>query len=152
MVGGQAIDLHLSGQGGPNAPPLPAPDLAVAARHARAQDGRAHPRRRGRGRDRWPAAPTHAVAAIDEFAAELGLAFQIVDDVLDVEGTDEALGKTAGKDAAAGKLTYPALVGLEASKRMAHEAVERGAAALARANLPAGRLLGIADWVVVRRS
>jgi geranylgeranyl diphosphate synthase type II len=151
MVGGQAVDLHLSGQGGPNAPPLPPPDLAVL------QDMHA----RKTGALIRAAAVSGAIIvdgtdaqvdAIDRFAAELGLAFQIVDDVLDVEGTAAALGKTAGKDAAAGKLTYPALVGLEASKRMAHEAVERGTAALAAAGLPTERLLGIADWVVVRRS
>jgi geranylgeranyl diphosphate synthase type II len=151
MVGGQAVDLHLSGQGGPNAPPLPAPGLDVLRdMHARKTGAliRAAAVAGAISADGTDA----AVAAIDEFAAELGLAFQIVDDVLDVEGTDEALGKTAGKDAAAGKLTYPALVGVEASKRMAHEAVERGAAALTRAGVPADRLLGIADWVVVRRS
>ena len=137
MVGGQAVDLHLSGQGGPNAPPLPAPDLAVL-RDMHARKTGALIRAAAVAGAIVADGTDAAVAAIDEFAGELGLAFQIVDDVLDVEGTDEALGKTAGKDAAAGKLTYPALVGLEASKRMAHEAVERGAAALARAE-SAGR-------------
>ena len=56
------------------------------------------------------------LAAIERFASELGLAFQIVDDILDVEGASQALGKTAGKDAAAGKPTYPALYGLDASR------------------------------------
>ncbi len=151
MVGGQAVDLHLSGQGGPNAPPQPVPSLPVL------QD--MHARKTGAliraaavsgaivvgGSD-------EAIAAVDSFAADLGLAFQIVDDVLDVEGTDQALGKTAGKDAAAGKLTYPALVGLETSRRLAREAIDRGAAALAGAGIPSERLLGIADWVVVRQS
>jgi geranylgeranyl pyrophosphate synthase len=90
------------------------------------------------------------VQGLDEYGAELGLAFQIVDDILDVEGDAAALGKTAGKDAAAGKLTYPALLGLEPSKRMAGEAITRAAEALARARVPSDYLLGIAQWVVRR--
>ena len=68
----------------------------------------------------------------------MGLAFQIVDDILDVEGDAAALGKTAGKDAAAGKLTYPALVGLERSKAMAREAVTRAAGVLGARRRPVG--------------
>jgi geranylgeranyl pyrophosphate synthase len=91
------------------------------------------------------------VTAADQYATELGLAFQIVDDVLDVEGSDEALGKTAGKDAAAGKPTYPALHGVEASRRMAIECVDRAKAALGAAGL-GGPLAEIADWSLARRS
>jgi hypothetical protein len=58
------------------------------------------------------------------------MAFQIVDDILDVEGASHDLGKTAGKDAAAGKLTYPALYGLEASRRLAADCVQRALGAL----------------------
>ena len=58
-------------------------------------------------RHRWRRRRRAIVAAVDDYARELGLAFQIVDDVLDVEGSSDALGKTAGKDAAAGKPTYP---------------------------------------------
>ena len=58
------------------------------------------------------------------YAVGLGLAFQIVDDILDVEGATEDLGKTAGKDAAAGKPTYPALFGLERSRALAAEAMD----------------------------
>ena len=111
MVGGQAIDLDAAAP----ARRRGAPDLRRrgAGRHARAQDrradrggrgGRGDDGRRRRGDDRAPSASS---------AARLGLAFQIVDDVLDVEGTSADLGKTAGKDAAAGKPTYPALFGLE---------------------------------------
>ena len=89
--------------------------------------------------------------AIDAYARELGLAFQIVDDVLDVESTPAALGKTAGKDAAAGKPTYPAMHGLEASRRLAIECVERAKAALAPVRL-AGRLAEIAGWSLTRTS
>lgn len=96
-------------------------------------------------------APQPLVDAIDRYAAELGLAFQIVDDVLDVEGAADALGKTAGKDAAAGKPTYPALYGLADSKRMAHACGDRAEQILRAAGL-GGRLADIARWVVTRRS
>jgi geranylgeranyl diphosphate synthase, type II len=89
--------------------------------------------------------------AVGTFAEQVGLAFQIVDDILDVEGASADLGKTAGKDAAAGKPTYPALYGLEGSRRLAAECVDRALAALARGSLT-GHLPGLARWVVDRRS
>ena len=97
-------------------------------------------------------APPARVAAVDRYAARLGLAFQIVDDILDVEGEVEDLGKTAGKDAAAGKPTYPSLFGLGASKRMAQEAADEAVAALAETGLDRSRLAEIAQWVVSRTS
>src|SRR5262245_57379354 len=90
------------------------------------------------------------IDAIDRAAAEFGLAFQIIDDVLDVEGASADLGKTAGKDAAAGKPTYPALYGLEASKRMAHECLDRAAAVLGAVHLAGSRLLEIGRWILER--
>jgi geranylgeranyl pyrophosphate synthase len=89
------------------------------------------------------------LAAIERFASELGLAFQIVDDILDVEGASQALGKTAGKDAAAAKPTYPALYGLDASRRMAADCVARALQALEPERL-GGHLAGIATWVTSR--
>ncbi len=72
------------------------------------------------------------LAALDDSAANIGLAFQIVDDILDVEGASAELGKTSGKDAAAGKPTYPALFGLERLRRRSpSEATARAGAALA---------------------
>ena len=91
-------------------------------------------------------------AAITEYAAELGLAFQIVDDVLDVEGDAATLGKTAGKDAASAKPSYPALFGVDRSRAMAVECIGRAKAALDRAGLSAGWLSSIADWVAGRTS
>jgi geranylgeranyl pyrophosphate synthase len=88
--------------------------------------------------------------AIETFASELGLAFQIVDDILDVEGASADLGKTAGKDAAAGKPTYPQLYGLEASRRMARECLARAESVLASAKMADARLLGIGRWIVER--
>ena len=90
------------------------------------------------------------VLAIDRAAAELGLAFQIVDDILDVEGVAATLGKTAGKDAAAGKATYPALYGVETSRRLAAECLDRAEAALRRAAVDDDRLLAIGRWIVNR--
>src|SRR5262245_38290662 len=90
------------------------------------------------------------LAAIERFASELGLAFQIVDDILDVAGASADLGKTAGKDAAAGKPTYPALYGLDESRRMADECVQRALAALQ--GFPDSHLPAIARWVLERRT
>jgi geranylgeranyl diphosphate synthase type II len=87
--------------------------------------------------------------AIGRYAVEVGLAFQIVDDILDVEGASAELGKTAGKDAAAGKATYPALYGLEASRKLASECIERATSVLQNARL-GGQLPAIAHWVVGR--
>jgi geranylgeranyl pyrophosphate synthase len=76
------------------------------------------------------------LAAIDAYATELGLAFQIVDDILDVEGASADLGKTTGKDAASGKLTYPALYGLGESRRLAAAVGERSLGRRALGRLP----------------
>ena len=97
-------------------------------------------------------APSAGIDAVDRYGSWLGLAFQIVDDVLDVVGEGQELGKTAGKDAAAGKMTYPSLFGLEASKRMAQEAADAAVAALAGTPLDRSRLAEIAQWVVSRTS
>ena len=96
-------------------------------------------------------ADTVLCSAIDDYASRVGLAFQIVDDILDVEGASADLGKTAGKDAAAGKPTYPALYGLDASRGLAAECIDRSLAALDSAGL-AGQLPALAGWVVGRHS
>jgi geranylgeranyl diphosphate synthase type II len=87
--------------------------------------------------------------AVGRYGVEIGLAFQIVDDILDIEGASADLGKTAGKDAAAGKITYPSLYGLEQSRRLASECVTRALDGLRGAGL-AGRLPAIAHWIVGR--
>ena len=92
-----------------------------------------------------------AVRAVDAYAGHLGLAFQIVDDVLDVEGSTAQLGKTAGKDAAAGKPTYPSVHGLDRSRALAADAADAARDALASAGL-GGRLGDIAEWVLSRTS
>jgi len=141
MVGGQAIDLEAAGSGAQ----FDADGLK--AMHAR-KTGELIRASAVAGAIMAGASDAQ-VAAIQRFASELGLAFQIVDDILDVEGASADLGKTAGKDAAAGKPTYPALYGLDASRRMAHECVTRAVAALDGGGL-AGQLPAIAQWVTSR--
>lgn len=92
-----------------------------------------------------------AIDAVSAWGTDVGLAFQIVDDILDVEGNATELGKTAGKDAAGDKPTYPSRFGLEHSKKMAIACRERAHAALERAHLTSGWLDGLAAWVITRR-
>jgi geranylgeranyl diphosphate synthase, type II len=92
------------------------------------------------------------LAALSEYGEHVGLAFQIVDDVLDVEGSSEALGKTAGKDEAQQKITFPAVYGLERSRRMAEEERLAAHAALALFGDRAERLRQIADFIVKRKA
>ena len=90
--------------------------------------------------------------AIEQWASEIGLAFQIVDDILDVEGDSAALGKTAGKDAASDKPTYTSLFGLGPARTMAADCVVRAHRVLADAELTDSWLDAIADWVVSRKN
>jgi geranylgeranyl diphosphate synthase type II len=90
--------------------------------------------------------------ALSHYGEHAGLAFQIVDDVLDVEESSEALGKTAGKDAAQGKITFPAVYGVERSREMAAEECVRAHEALLPFGERAHRLHEIADLIVDRKS
>lgn len=88
--------------------------------------------------------------ALDDFSNAAGLAFQVVDDILDVEGSDATLGKTAGKDAATNKPTYVALLGLAEAKRHAASLRAEAHAALTPFAARARRLAELADWIVLR--
>jgi geranylgeranyl pyrophosphate synthase len=92
-----------------------------------------------------------ALAALSVYGQELGLAFQIVDDVLDITGDAGSLGKTAGKDHSAGKTTYPSLYGIEVSERRAAECVARAVNALHASDLPSAELEALARYIVDRR-
>ena len=150
MVGGQAIDLQAIGSAPPaDAAPAPLDAAGVTAMHARKTG--ALIRASAVAGAIVAGADESLIASVDTYAAELGLAFQIVDDILDVEGSAQEIGKTAGKDAAAGKPTYPSLHGLHASRRLAADGIARAKAALVAARL-GGQLPALADWVVARTS
>jgi geranylgeranyl diphosphate synthase type II len=88
--------------------------------------------------------------ALSEFGEHIGLAFQIVDDILDVTQSSEALGKTAGKDAAQHKITFPAVYGLEASVAMAEQERLAAHTALTQFGASACHLRELADLIVQR--
>jgi geranylgeranyl diphosphate synthase, type II len=91
------------------------------------------------------------VAKLRAFGQSIGLAFQIVDDVLDVTQTSEQLGKTAGKDTAAQKATYPALFGIEESVRKADSLVSTAFAELESFGERAETLKELARYLVERK-
>lgn len=90
------------------------------------------------------------VQRVSEFAVKTGLAFQIADDVLDVTASTEALGKTAGKDVAADKATYPRLLGLEGSRKQAEKLIEEAKQCLAPYGNRSHTLLALADFIINR--
>ena len=88
--------------------------------------------------------------ALNTYARGIGLAFQIIDDILDLTSSSEVLGKTAGKDLIADKTTYPKLLGLEASKTRADELVKKAKNALSPWSENAKPLLALADYITNR--
>ena len=142
MAGGQAIDLASVGK------TLPLPELETMHRLKTGALIRAAVLLGARCA---PAPlPVGAEAALDAFARAAGLAFQVVDDVLDVEGCAATLGKTAGKDAAHGKPTFVAALGLEGAKARAEALRRQAHAALVPLGASGRRLSELADWIVLR--
>jgi geranylgeranyl diphosphate synthase, type II len=90
------------------------------------------------------------IARLSQYAQNIGLAFQIIDDILDITATDEQLGKTAGKDLQAQKATYPSLWGLEKSRLKAQELVDNAIAQLAAYGVKAEPLRAVANYIVTR--
>jgi geranylgeranyl diphosphate synthase type II len=142
MIGGQVADLE--GEGKP-------PDAQLLETIHRAKTGALL-----RASLRMGAIVAEAgeseYQALSRYGEHVGLAFQIVDDILDIEESSEALGKTAGKDAAQHKITFPAVYGLETSRRMAQEECERAHAVLSPFGEGAARLHELADLIVRRKS
>jgi geranylgeranyl diphosphate synthase, type II len=89
-------------------------------------------------------------AKLLSYAKKIGLAFQIVDDVLDITSTSEQLGKSAGKDLVAQKVTYPSLWGIEESKRQSQSLVDQAKAEVADYGEKALPLMAIADYITAR--
>jgi geranylgeranyl diphosphate synthase type II len=93
-----------------------------------------------------------ATIALGRFAAELGVLFQIVDDILDVTGEEAALGKPQGSDERHGKLTYVSVFGLERARELAAESHRNARAALAESGLETETLDRITDYILTRTS
>jgi geranylgeranyl pyrophosphate synthase len=149
MVGGQAIDLHAVTPG----PNQAAPSMdAVTLQDMHARKTGALIRAAAVAGAVMAGADEPVITAIERYATEIGLAFQIVDDVLDVEAASATLGKTAGKDAAAGKPTYPSLYGVPRSRELAADCVTRADEALATVGLHESYLSSLAYSIITRRS
>jgi len=142
MIGGQVADLE--GEGKP-------PDAALLESIHRAKTG-ALLRASLRMGAIYAGASEAQYAALSCYGEHIGLAFQIVDDILDVEESSEALGKTAGKDAAQHKITFPAVYGLEVSRTMAEAECARAHQVLEPFGERAARLHELADLIVRRKS
>ncbi len=149
MVGGQAIDLAAV-KPGPHHTPTPIDAEGLQAMHMR-KTGALIRAAVGAGAI-MGGANDRVLAQLDIYATEIGLAFQIVDDILDEEGSADSLGKTAGKDREAGKPTYPSFYGLDRSRELAAACLANARRALEAAGLLDSRLAGIADWIVGRRT
>ncbi|APH56003.1 Geranyltranstransferase [Granulibacter bethesdensis] len=142
MVGGQMIDMASEGR-------------ALTTE----QVGRLHALKTGRliqysaeaGGILGAATPAQQ-EALASYGRDLGAAFQIVDDILDTEGTAEELGKTAGKDEAAGKATFVAVLGIDGAKHEAQALADRAKAALSVFGGRAAMLTALVDYVLARRS
>jgi geranylgeranyl pyrophosphate synthase len=142
MIGGQLLDLEAEGV----ALPLEALERVHRAKTGALITTAARVGALGAG------ATLRQLAALDRYGAAIGLAFQIMDDVLDVTATTDQLGKTAGRDAALQKSTYPALLGTDGATERALALIDDATSALRDAGILTPPLESIAQYVVARRS
>jgi len=141
MVGGQFLDVESEGRRIP---------LEAVRRLHRLKTG-ALIRVSTRAGARIGKAKPAQITALTHYGEHLGLAFQIIDDILDEIGDDDVMGKRSGKDRARNKSTYPALVGLAEAQRLAQEAKDRALGALTGFGSEADALRALAQYVVERR-
>jgi len=142
MVGGQVVDLESEGkQVGPEMLEYIHQSKTAALIRASVTSGAL-----------CAGAPLDDVARLRRFGETIGWAFQVTDDILDVEESSAALGKTAGKDIAQQKATYPAVFGLERSHKIAEELSAKAIAELQAYGERAERLRTIAEFLVLRRT
>ena len=142
MAGGQAIDLESVGK------TLTLPELEMMHIHKTGALIRAAVQL---GALCGASLPPERFARLDRYAKCIGLAFQVVDDVLDCEASTATLGKTAGKDAVQGKPTYVSLLGIARAKDLAEELRRDAHEALVEFGDSATRLRALADYVVLRK-
>ena len=144
MVGGQVLDLAAERDGGADYElTVTLERMKTGALIAFSCEAGAILARRGDGGLR---------RSLREFGQDVGLAFQVIDDVLDVVGDEAALGKTVGKDAAAGKATFTAALGVEGARREAAALVERAVARLDGLGGGADPLRAFGEYMLARRS
>jgi geranylgeranyl pyrophosphate synthase len=142
MVGGQWLDLEAERRR------LPLPELIEVHRGKTGALIRASCTLGGMAAQ----APTARLDALTAYGEDVGLAFQIADDVLDATGTSEELGKPAGRDAQLAKSTYVGLLGIEGARAEAQRLVQRAVAHLERARVPSGALGALAGYIASRTS
>jgi geranylgeranyl pyrophosphate synthase len=142
MVGGQWLDLEAEGQA------LKLPDLIEVHRGKTGALIRAACTLGGLAAEAGAA----ELAALTAYGEDIGLAFQIADDVLDATGTSDELGKTAGRDVQLEKSTYVVLLGIEGARAEAQQLARSAVAHLDRAGVPSGTLGGLAGYIVSRTS
>jgi geranylgeranyl diphosphate synthase, type II len=142
MIGGQVFDLEGERK-------APTPELLESIHRAKTGALLRASLRLGA---LWAGAGEGEYAALSCYGEHVGLAFQIVDDLLDVEASSEELGKTAGKDAQQQKITFPAVYGIEESRRMAERECALAHESLAPFRERAVRLHELADLIVRRKS
>jgi geranylgeranyl diphosphate synthase type II len=141
MVGGQVIDLLGEGR------PIDLSELE----HLHSKKTGALFVAAACGGARLGGATAGQLASMREYARALGLAFQVIDDLLDVEASTEDMGKRTNKDAARGKATYPALIGVERSRDLARELIDKAQAALGAFDHRADPLRLLAAFAVERK-